>query len=437
MATLLISLIYLAFVSMGLPDSLLGSAWPSIYEGMNVPISAVGIVTILMSSGTVISSSLSDKVIRRFGTGTVTVISTVMVSLSLFGFSFSRSLPALCIWALPYGLGGGSIDAALNNYVALHYKSRHMSWIHFFWGVGAAVSPYIMSATLTRGYLWTTGYKIVGIIQAVIAVLLFLSLPIWKKSVSSGEENTAAKLSFGQVFRLPGARHILLAFFCYCALETTAGLWAASYMTIHKGIAPSTAAAWASFFYLGITIGRFFNGFISDRLGNRTMVRIGQSIVILGILFLLLPLGRIGSFAGLLLVGLGDAPIYPCLLHETPNNFGKENSQAIMGKQMACAYIGSTLMPPVFGLIADKINISLYPVYLLLFAVIMIFMSEKMNVIVDRNETKQSGYAGSIELVTASKLQKEQMRKTEEDKFIKHRVAVMSALNSSNKPDND
>ena len=379
MAVLLISLIYLAFVSMGLPDSLLGSAWPSIYEGMNVPISAVGIVTILISSGTVISSSLSDKVIRRFGTGMVTVVSTVLVAVSLFGFSLARSLPALCIWALPYGLGGGSIDAALNNYVALHYKSRHMSWIHFFWGVGAAASPYIMSATLTRGYLWTTGYRIVGVIQAVIAVLLFLSLPIWKKSLSAEEENSAAKLSLKQILQLPGARQILVAFFCYCALESSAGLWAASYMTLHKGIDPSTAAAWASFFYLGITIGRFFNGLISDRLGNRLMVRIGQGTIVLGVVFLLLPLGRAGSFAGLLLVGLGDAPIYPCLLHETPQNFGKENSQAIMGKQMACAYIGSTLMPPVFGLIADKISISLYPAYLLLFAAIMIFMSEKMN----------------------------------------------------------
>ena len=383
MATLLISLIYLCFVSMGLPDSLLGSAWPSIYEGMNLPISAVGIVTILMSSGTVISSSLSDKVVRKFGTGMVTTFCTILVTVSLFGFSMARSFAALCIWAVPYGLGGGSIDAALNNYVAMHYKSRHMSWIHFFWGLGAAASPYIMSATLLHGQLWTTGYRIVGIIQAVISVLLICSLPIWKKGISAEEEKSAAKLSIRQVFALQGAPQILTAFFCYCALETTAGLWAASYMTLCKGIDAATAAAWASFFYLGITIGRFFNGFIADRFGNRKMVRIGQGIVLVGIVLLLLPLGQIGSFAGLLLVGLGDAPIYPCLLHETPNNFGRENSQAIMGKQMACAYIGSTVMPPVFGLIADWVNISLYPVYLLLFAVVMIVMSEKMNRIVD------------------------------------------------------
>ena len=384
MAVLLISLIYLAFVSMGLPDSLLGSAWPSIYENMGVPLSAVGLVTILISSGTVISSFLSDRAIRRFGTGLVTVVSTALVAVSLFGFSFARSLPALCLWALPYGLGGGSIDAALNNYVALHYKSRHMSWIHFFWGVGAALSPSIMSAILTRGYLWTAGYRLVGTIQAVIGVLLFLSLPIWKRNVSAEEESTAARLTFRQVLHLPGARQILISFFCYCALETTAGLWAASYMTLYRGVEPGTAAAWASIFYLGITAGRFFNGLISDRLGNRVMVRIGEGTVLLGIVFLLLPLGHAGAFAGLVLVGLGAAPIYPCLLHETPENFGRENSQAIMGKQMACAYIGSTLMPPVFGLIAEHIHIGLYPVFLLLFAVVMLLTSEKMNALVMR-----------------------------------------------------
>ena len=382
MATLLIALIYLAFVSMGLPDSLLGSAWPSIYEGMNVPVSAVGIVTILISSGTVISSSLSDKVIRKFGTGRVTVACTALVAVSLFGFSFAASLPALCIWAIPYGLGGGSIDAALNNYVALNYKSRHMSWIHFFWGVGAAVSPYIMSMVLTGGHKWTSGYRIVGIVQTVMAVLLFLSLPIWKKGVNAEDEKKAAKLSTREIFNLPGARQILVAFFCYCALETTAGLWAASYMTLYKGIDPNTAAAWASVFYLGITAGRFMGGFITDKLGDRLMVRVGQCVVITGIVLLLLPMGQAGSFLGLLLIGLGEAPIYPCLLHETPVNFGKENSQAIMGKQMACAYIGSTLMPPVLGLLAQWFGIALYPAYLLIFAVLMIVMSERVNAIV-------------------------------------------------------
>lgn len=384
MATLLIALIYMAFISMGLPDSLLGSAWPSIYPELNVSVSAVGLVTILISSGTVISSSLSDKLIRKFGTAAVTVASTLLVAASLFGFSFCKSFAALCIWALPYGLGGGSIDAALNNYVALHYKSRHMSWIHFFWGVGAAASPYVMSIILSGGRMWTEGYRVIGVVQTVMGILLFLSLPVWQKNVSLEEEQSAASLSVKQLLALPGAPQILIAFFCYCALESTAGLWAASYMTLYRGIDATTAAAWASVFYLGITIGRFFNGFISDRLGGRRMVRLGQLLVLAGAAALMLPLGKWGAFAGLLMVGLGEAPIYPCLLHATPVNFGRENSQAIMGKQMACAYIGSTLMPPVFGLIAQWISISLYPAYLLVFAVLMLVMCERVNVIVGK-----------------------------------------------------
>lgn len=390
MTTVLILLIYLAFISMGLPDSLLGAAWPSIYEGMNVPISAVGIVTILISSGTVISSAMSDKLIRKLGTLTVTVVSTLLVAAALFGFSFARSFPVLCIFALPYGLGAGSIDAALNNYVALHYKSRHMSWIHFFWGVGATASPYIMSMVLTRGHMWTSGYRIVGFIQTGIAVLLLLSFPIWKKNVSPKKETEAAKLSIRQIFKLPGVWQMLIALFTYCALETTAGLWAASYMNLHKGIDASTAAGWASYFYLGITIGRFLSGLISDRLGNRMMIRVGMGIVLLGLILLLLPLGHGVTFAGLVLMGLGAAPVYPCMLHETPNNFGKENSQAIMGKQMAAAYTGSILMPPLLGVIADNISISLYPVILLVFAIITIIMFEKVNKVVkkDRREDR-------------------------------------------------
>ena len=382
MATTLIILIYLAFVSMGLPDSLLGSSWPSIYPILGVPVSAVGMITILIASGTVISSLLSDRFIRRFGTSIVTVACTALVAISLFGFSLSSSLWMLALWAIPYGFGGGSIDAALNNYVALHYKSRHMSWIHFFWGVGAAASPYIMSVILTRGHPWTSGYRTIGIIQSVMAILLLLSLPVWKKSGNDGEEKKAAKLTFKQILALPGASSILIAFFCYCALETSTGLWAASYISVYKGIDPQTSAAWASLFYVGITAGRFLNGFISDRLGNRTMIRIGEGMALLGTALLLLPLGMTGSFIGLILIGLGCAPIYPCLLHETPVNFGRENSQAMMGKQMACAYTGSTLMPPLFGLIAQFISFSLFPLYLMLFAILMLVMSEKVNTLI-------------------------------------------------------
>ena len=381
MATILIAIIYLAFVSMGLPDALLGSAWPSVYESLNIPISYAGLVTILMSSGTVISTLISDRLLRRFGTGLVTVGCTLLTVIALFGFSFSSAFWHLCVWALPYGFGGGSIDAALNNYVALKYKSRHMSWIHFFWGLGATIGPYIMSSYLTGGAAWTQGYRLVGFIQAGMTLILLLSLPMWKKTVPDEDEASPGErpLTKVQALRLPGAKPLLLGFFCYCALEGSAGLWAASYMTLHRGVAPEIAARWASIFYLGITAGRFFNGFIADRFGDKQMVRAGQICVLAGIALLLIPAGNWLCFAGLILIGLGDAPVYPCMLHQTPDHFGAQNSQTIMGLQMACAYIGSMITPPIFGLIADHLSIALYPWYLLLFGLGMLLLCEHVN----------------------------------------------------------
>ena len=381
MASILIAIIYLAFVSMGLPDALLGSAWPSIYGGMGVPVSWAGLVTIIMAGGTVVSSLLSDRLLRRFGTGLVTAVSTLMTAVALFGFSISSAFWHLILWAIPYGLGAGSIDAALNNYVALKYKSRHMSWIHFFWGVGATAGPVIMGHLLTGGAAWTSGYRAVGILQTGMTLVLFLTLPMWKKNdlPQPGKADDAGRMTRGQVLRLPGAKALLVAFFCYSSVESTAGLWASSYMTLQRGVPPETAARWASIFYLGITLGRFAIGFITDRVGDRNMIRIGQGCIILGVLTMLIPGSNTVSFAGLILAGLGCAPVYPCLLHETPVNFGTENSQTMMGFQMACAYTGSTLMPPLFGLIAGRVSIGLYPVYLLFFAVTMLLTAERMN----------------------------------------------------------
>ncbi len=381
MAAILLVMIYLAFVSMGLPDALLGSAWPTIHSQLAVPVSYAGIVTIIISMGTVVSSLLSDKMLRRFGTGIVTAFCTLLTAIALFGFSFSNAFWQLCLWAIPYGLGAGSIDAALNNYVALKYKSRHMSWIHFCWGLGATLGPYMMGAILTGGAAWTSGYRLVGYVQAGMTLVLMLSLPLWKKNDLPQTEKEGAKKSLtpGQVLKLPGAKPILLAFFCYCALETTTGLWAASYMVMNRGITPEAAATWTSLFYLGVTIGRFLCGFITDQIGDKNMVRLGQGLILLGILVMLLPFGSGFCFAGLILIGLGCAPVYPCLLHETPQNFGAENSQGIMGLQMACAYIGTTVMPPVFGVIAQYIGIQLYPIYLLGLIAIMFLMVEKMN----------------------------------------------------------
>lgn len=381
MAAILIAVIYLAFVSMGLPDALLGSAWPSIYGQMKVPVSYAGLITILIASGTVVSSLLSDRMLRRFGTGAVTVGCTLLTAVALFGFSASRSFVQLCLWAMPYGLGAGSIDAALNNYVAIKYKSRHMSWIHFFWGVGATAGPYVMGALLMGGRPWTDGYRVIGIVQSAMTLCLLLSLPLWKKNdlprgaLGSGAGGITKRRALG----LAGAKPVLAAFFCYCSLESTAGLWASSYMTLQRGISPESAAKWASIFYLGITAGRFACGFVSDRVGNRNMVRLGEALAGAGILAVLLPWGNAACFAGLILIGLGCAPIYPCLLHETPRNFGAENSQTIMGLQMACAYTGSTLMPPLFGAVADGLGIRWFPAYLLCFLALMLAMTETLN----------------------------------------------------------
>lgn len=381
MASILLAVIYLAFISMGLPDALLGSAWPSIYGRMNVPVSFAGIITILIASGTVISSLLSNRLLRRFGTGAVTVFCTGLTAAALFGFSVSNTFWQLCLMAVPYGLGAGSIDAALNNYVALHYKSRHMSWIHFCWGVGATAGPYIMGAILTGGQLWNAGYLVVGIVQAVMTLCLLLALSSWKKSGSAGASNahTGKTVTTLKVLRKPGAKAVLAAFFCYCSLESSAGLWASSYMVLNRGITAETAAKWASIFYLGITAGRFLCGFVTDKAGDKNMIRFGQGLMVTGILMMLMPFGNWVCFLGLIMIGLGCAPVYPCLLHETPQNFGAGNSQAIMGIQMACAYLGSTLMPPLFGLIAEQLGIALYPAYLMIFAAFMLLMVEKLN----------------------------------------------------------
>lgn len=385
MTSILLVIIYIAFISLGLPDSLLGSAWPSMYGEFNVSVSYAGIVSMIIAGGTIVSSLFSDKLIRRFGTGMLTLISVAMTAVALFGFSFSSAFWHLCLWSIPYGLGAGSVDAALNNFVALHYKSRHMSWLHCFWGIGATTGPYIMGLCLTNGLRWNSGYMVIGIIQFALVICLIPALPLWR-SKKKAEDSQAAlpkELRLSDTIKLPGAKAILTAFFCYCALEATTGLWASSYMVLHKGIDAQTAAKWASLFYLGITIGRFVCGFITDRLGDRAMVRIGQAIAGLGTLLLLLPFGNTATLAALILIGLGCAPIYPCLLHQTPDNFGADKSQAIMGMQMACAYVGTTLIPPLFGLIAEHISIRLYPLYLIIFVVIMFFMVERMNKIHD------------------------------------------------------
>ncbi len=382
MIHLLLAIIYLSFISLGLPDALLGSAWPTIYQEFEVPVSYMGIISMVISAGTVVSSLMSDRLTLKLGTGKVTAFSVALTAAALFGFSVSSSFWMLCLWAIPYGLGAGSVDASLNNYVALHYASRHMSWLHCMWGIGASVGPYIMGYVLSGGQHWTMGYRLIGVIQVVLTAGLFLSLPLWKNRTGASEDGNPVSerkpLSLKQIIRIPGAKEIMVAFFCYCALEQTTGLWASSYLVLHKGVNSETAASFASLFFVGITIGRVLNGFLTIKMSDTQLIRMGQMIVLVGIAALLLPMGEIVSLAGLLLVGLGCAPIYPCVIHSTPAHFGAERSQAVIGVQMASAYVGNCVMPPVFGLIANHISITLLPIYLLAILLLMVFSHEKM-----------------------------------------------------------
>ena len=378
MIHLLLAVIYLAFISLGLPDALLGGAWPTIYQAWDVPVSWAGVVYMIISLGTVVSSLMSDRLTRALGAGKVTALSVAATAAALWGYSVSGSFWQLCLWAIPYGLGAGSVDAALNNYVALHYDSHHMSWLHCMWGVGASVGPYIMAHALTGPQGWSAGYQTVALIQTVLAVFLFCSLPLWKGRKASGQAQNEKALTLPQVLAIPGVKRAIAAFFCYSALETTVFLWGASYLVLHRGVEEAEAARLAGFFYLGMTLGRALGGFVTMRLNDRQMIRLGQAVTVLGIAVLLLPLEAAVMAAGMLVLGLGCAPIYPAFIHATPTCFGAERSQAVIGVQMAGAYVATSFMPPVFGLVAQYISPALFPVYLLAFLLAMVVLHEGM-----------------------------------------------------------
>lgn len=396
---LLLAVIYMSFISLGLPDALLGSAWPTIYQEFNVPVSYAGIVYMIICAGTIISSLQSDRLTKSLGTGKVTAFSVLLTAVALWGFSVSNSYWMLLLWAIPYGLGAGSVDASLNNYVALHYESRHMSWLHCMWGVGASVGPYVMSYALTGGQSWHMGYRYISFIQIGLTIIIMLSLPLWKgrsealnSNFSSDQENDPAKvktsepvqetkeksLTLKEIVRIPGAKQVMLMFFCYCSLEQTAGLWASSYLVLKHGLDAETAASFGSMFFIGITVGRAISGFITMKLKDHQMIRLGQIIIAIGIVLMCLPLGYQVALAGLIICGLGCAPIYPCIIHSTPDNFGADKSQAVIGVQMASAYVGNLLMAPLFGLIANHISVALFPVYLLLILAVMVIMHIKL-----------------------------------------------------------
>jgi fucose permease len=340
----------------------------------------------IIAGCTIVSSLMSAKLVEKLGTGKLTALSVGITCLALFGFSFSHSFLMIVLWAVPYGLGAGAVDAGLNNYVALHYESRHMSWLHCMWGIGASLGPYIMSYAISRTQGWQMGYRYIALIQLALTALLIFSLPLWKEK--DGEEGSGASqpagspahaMTFSDILHTPGAKEVMITFFCYCALEQTAGLWASSFLVLHFHVGTDMAAGFAGLFYIGITIGRAVNGFLTFRLSDTSLIRLGEGIILTGVLLLALPVSSSAASIGLIVIGLGCAPVYPSLIHATPYHFGAEKSQALMGVQMASAYVGSCLMPPLFGLLAQQIGTGLLPYYLLALLVVMGFTHEMLN----------------------------------------------------------
>lgn len=386
MINLLLAVIYLAFISLGLPDALLGAAWPTMSYDIGAQISWAGGISMVISAGTIISALLSNKLTCKFGPGKVTLISVALTALALLGFSFAPNYLVLIFLAIPYGLGAGGVDAALNNYVAVHYESWHMSWLHCMWGIGASAGPYVMGFALSHGQRWTAGYQYIAVMQIALTLVLLMSLPLWKNNkknelnkIVESKTKSFEKVSYAGILRIPGAKNILIMFFCYCALEQTAGLWASSYMVLHGGVSRIVAAGWASLFYVGITVGRFVSGFLTMRFNDATMIRIGQCVMLMGILVLLLPLpNHIELVTGFIIIGLGCAPVYPCIIHSTPHYFGADKSQAIVGMQMASAYIGSMVIPAIFGIVAQNVSMMLLPAYLFILLAVMTFMHVRL-----------------------------------------------------------
>lgn len=405
MYSLLLAIIYVAFVSLGLPDSLVGSGWPVMHQDLGVPVAFAGILTMIIAGGTILSSLSSERVTRRFGVGVVTAVSVGMTGAALLGFSFSDQFWMLCLWAIPYGLGAGAVDAALNNYVAVHFAARHMNWLHGCWGLGASISPFIMSYALSADLGWHAAYLIIGVLQAVLTFVLLISIPLWGKvkpivgdGAAPADETTdetsdapfapeRAHVPLAAALRIPGVALILVAFFAYCALESTAILWAATYLVTDRGVDAVTAAAFASLFLLGVTAGRFLAGFFADRIGDRALIRGGFALVGVGAVLIALPLGTdVLALVGLALAGLGCAPIYPAIIHSTPVNFGRRNSHAIIGIQMAAAYTGSTFVPPLFGAVSAVTGLWVFPLFLAILVVLGLLMSERLNRLVDRRQ---------------------------------------------------
>ncbi|WP_321971871.1 MFS transporter [Paratractidigestivibacter sp.] len=392
MASLLLVVIYIAFVSLGLPDSLLGSAWPVMYVELGAPVAAQSAITMIITACTVVSSLATAPLVRRLGTGKLVAGSVALTALAILGFSASASLWQLLLLAVPYGLGAGSIDSALNNYVAIHYGERHMSWLHCCWGIGTSVSPVIMGRALAGPMSWHGGYLAVGLMQAVITGVMVFSLPLWKRAgegavaedeaAAAGEGTAGAaagRFTYADAFRLPGAKSAIFSFGCYSAFEYVCGLWSSSHLVLARGITEAQAATMASFFYMGITVGRLISGFIAPHVGSKNMIRLGQGIAVAGIAPLIAGQGEVMLSVALALIGLGCAPIYPSIIALTPERFGENASQSMVSLQMACAYVGSTFAPPLCAALVAAGGAAFVPWLLVVVLVAMVLLSERAN----------------------------------------------------------
>lgn len=381
MATLFLALIYLAFISLGLPDSILGAAWPSMRQSLGLDLSAAGVVSVIVTGGTIVSSLMAGKILSKFGTGKTMIVSVALTAGALLGICFAPNFIWLCLLAIPLGIGGGSVDAGLNNFVALHYKASHMSWLHCFWGVGATAGPFIMSYALQSTQKWQNGYFTIGIIQWIVVALLLFSLPLWKKYEPTfpGAQVSGEKTKKISPFKLAGAPATLLSFFGYCALEACAGLWGASFLADYKGLPPQLAAQFGAAFFFGITVGRFLCGFVALKLSSKTLIFVGESLCIISAIVLMLPISATACGFVLVFLGLGCAPIYPSIIHETPKSFGAENSATLIGLQMASAYAGIFIVSPLTGVLGTYFGIQVYPMVLLACAVFMLLMSTIAN----------------------------------------------------------
>ena len=384
----LLAIIYLSFVSLGLPDSVLGSAWPTMVKDLNAPLWGAGLISMTVSLCTIISSLNSAYLIRRFGTGRLTAFSVVMTAAALMGMSFAPHYVFLLMLGVPLGLGAGAVDAAMNNYVALHCEAKHMNWLHCFWGVGTVISPMILSAMLATGFTWKAGYRGVSLLQFALSLLLFSTLHMWGGGGMRAEEKEAKVLSVREVLALPGAKSGLLNFTCYCATEQTFMVWSATFLVMARGMDAALAASLGALFFVGMTIGRGISGFIAMKLVPRQMVRLGQAMMVMGSLLLLVPVRAVAVF-GLLFMGLGCAPVYPNIVQDTPRNYGAENSQAVIGVQMAFAYIGSLFAPTVFGWLAEFAGYGMLPLFALTLTAASVLLFGRQQRIVDQRNADQ------------------------------------------------